>query len=256
MDIAPLILVSPSTEKKGAEFYDYSVTLSDAYARAVLSAGGLPWILPCAPAPKFVAECVRRADGLLLTGGDDIQPSLYQSEVPEELGKTVTCTDPARDLLETMLIKETLAQQKPLLAICRGHQLLNIALGGTLFVDIATQVKGALNHAVMTHKDRLVHKAALVPGSLIAGIFQEETIGVNSTHHQAVDKVAKGLRVTARSEDGIVEALELDSGTADISPFLLAVQFHPERLLWERPAFLELFRAFTKACALNRGERM
>ena len=252
LEIAPLILIAPSTEKRGSEFYDYSVTLSDAYCRAILAAGGIPWILPCAPTARFLAECVRRADGTLLTGGDDIQPSLYADKVPEKLRRTVTDVDPARDLLETLLIKETLEQKKPLLGICRGHQILNIALGGDLIVDIASQVPEALNHRELEKKDKIVHQASILPGSLLAEIFAKEKIGVNSTHHQAVGKIAKGLRATALSEDGIVEALEWVPEMAQTSPWLLSVQFHPERLIWAWPAFLEIFRGFTKACALSR----
>src|SRR3954471_1845934 len=113
MQSAPLILVSPSTEEKGAEFYDYSLSLSETYLDAVTVAGGLPVVLPCAPSPKLVAEYVRRCDGVMVTGGDDIQPELYYPDLPEKLRQTVGRNDPVRDLLETLLIKEACTQQKP-----------------------------------------------------------------------------------------------------------------------------------------------
>ncbi len=252
MQTAPLILVSPSTEEKGAEFYDYSISLSQTYLEAILRAGGVPLILPAAPSPELVAEYVRLADGIMISGGDDIQPELYWESVPPELRKTVGWTDPIRDMLETLLVKEAFAQRKPLLAICRGHQILNIALGGTLFVDIPSQAKSEINHAKLTHKDRLVHAVDLEPDSMMARIFGKTRIEVNSSHHQAVDKLAKPLRITGRAPDGIVECIELRHEDAELMPYLLAVQFHPERLFRAHPEFVGLFRSFTEAAFLNR----
>jgi putative glutamine amidotransferase len=253
MQSAPLILVSPSTDEKGAEFYDYSISLSETYLDAITQAGGLPLVLPCAPSPKVIAEYVRRVDGVMITGGDDIQPELYCDPVPPELRKTVGRNDAVRDLLETLLVKEAFAQQKPLLAICRGHQILNITLGGTLFVDIPSQVETKINHSRLKHKDRVVHEVELEADSLMARIFGKSTIQVNSSHHQAVQKIAKPLRVTGRAPDGIIEALELRPEDAGLMPYLLGVQFHPERLVRMHPEFVELFRSFTEACAVHRG---
>src|SRR5688572_9363967 len=253
MQTAPLILITPSTEEKGAEFYDYSISLSQTYLDAVTEAGGLPMVLPCAPSPKVVAEYVRRVDGVMISGGDDIQPELYCDPVPENLKKTVGRTDPVRDLLETLVVKEAFAQRKPLLAICRGHQILNIALGGTLIIDIRTEVATKINHAQLKQKDRVVHEMTIEPDSIMSRVFGKSRIGVNSSHHQAVQKIAKPLRVTGRSPDGIIEALELRSEDVALMPFLLGVQFHPERLTRAHPEFTELFRSFTEASALNRG---
>jgi putative glutamine amidotransferase len=254
MHRAPLILVTPSTEDKGVEFYDYSLSLSQAYLDSITVAGGLPVVLPCAPSPKLVAEYVQRCDGVMITGGDDIQPELYFPDVPARLRKTVGRNDAARDLLETLVVKEAFSQRKPLLAICRGHQILNITLGGTLFVDIPSQVPNSLNHTRLRHKDRVVHDVRLEPDSLLRRIFGRDTIAVNSSHHQAVDKVARPLRVTGRSPDGIIEALELRPDEASLMPYLLSVQFHPERLVRGYPEYIELFRGFTEACAVNPKE--
>src|ERR1051325_10135978 len=136
MNSAPTILIAPSTQKAGEEFYDYAVSLSDAYSRAVIEGGGIPFITPCAPGAKTVSEMVAPADGILLSGGDDIQPKLYWEDVPEDLAKTSKDHDPQRDLFETVLINEVFRQRKPMLAICRGHQMVNVALGGTLIVDL------------------------------------------------------------------------------------------------------------------------
>jgi putative glutamine amidotransferase len=252
MNFAPLILVTPSTEEKGAEFYDYSLSLSEAYLEAVTLAGGLPIVPACAPSPKLAAEYVRRCDGVMITGGDDIQPELYAASLPENLRKTVGRTDPKRDLLETLIIKEAFAQQKPLLAICRGHQLLNVTLGGTLFADIASQLSTKTNHSQLKQRDRIVHDVLLESDSMLTGVFGRNQIPVNSSHHQAVDKVARPLRATGRSDDGVIEVLELRPEDSNLLPYLLAVQFHPERLVRGYPEYTELFRSFTGACALNR----
>jgi putative glutamine amidotransferase len=243
-----LILISPGTERRGAEFADASMSLSNRYGSAVVAAGGVPLVLPCSGDEAVVSEAVRRCDGVLLSGGDDIQPEIYLDEVPAGLRRTVKVVDPVRDVHELVLIREVFRQRKPLLAICRGHQLLNIALGGTLLVDIGRQRPEAIKHDCMDRKDQPVHKAALTPGSLLAKMTGKRVLGVNSTHHQAVDRVADLLRVTASGPDGIVESLELAGSERGIVPFLLSVQFHPERLYERHPEFLELFRSLILAC--------
>jgi putative glutamine amidotransferase len=246
MKAAPLILISSCTEHTGSEFGDDSVSLSNAYPRAILAAGGIPWIIPCSL--ERLEECVRRSDGVMLTGGDDIQPKLYTSKLPARLKKTVSPADPARDLTELVLIHEVFRQRKPLLAICRGQQILNVALGGTLVVDIPSAKPRALNHGRSDLKDKIVHKIDLEPSSHLSQIFGKRILGVNSSHHQAVARLAKPLRVTARSADGIVEAVELGRADQEWLPYLIGVQFHPERLIARHREFLKLFRSFTEAC--------
>ena len=127
MSSRPLILVSPCTQARGVEFGDPSLSLSLAYPLAVEAAGGIPWILPCLPRREHVAESVRRADGVLLTGGEDVQPRIYGPDLPPALGRTVVAEAPERDLFELLLVDEVFRQRKPLLAICRGQQILNVA---------------------------------------------------------------------------------------------------------------------------------
>ncbi len=246
---APLILITPSTDRKGVEFHDYSLSLSDAYPRAIQAAGGVPWILAGTPTREVIAESVRRADGVLLTGGDDVHPDLYAPKMPEKLRKTVSEADPARDWAELVVIEEVFKQRKPMLAICRGQQILNVAFGGDLIVDIPSQVPGALGHKRLDLKSKVVHDIGLEADSLLARLFGRRSIGVNSTHHQAVGRIAKPFRATAMSSDRIVEALELNLAESGLLPYLLAVQFHPERLLDGHPEFLALFRSFTGASA-------
>ena len=130
------------------------VSLSNRYTDAVMAGGGLPQIFPATRSRAVIAEAVRRCDGVLMTGGDDIDPKLYARNLPEGLAKTVGPRMPERDAWEKQLIEEVFAQRKPLFGICRGHQMLNVALGGTLVVDIASQVPNALNHSHMDRKNR------------------------------------------------------------------------------------------------------
>jgi putative glutamine amidotransferase len=246
----PLILVSPGIERRGAEFHDLSVSLSVKYDLAILQSGGIPVTAPTTADRALLAECVRRVDGIMLTGGDDINPDLYGKNLPRAIRKTI-CTSPdggGRDLRELMLIGETFRQRKPLLAICRGHQLLNVALGGRLIADIRRQIPGALNHQRLDKAGELVHEVSLTAGSLVARIAGKRILGVNSSHHQAVLEPAEPLMATARSTDGIVEAMELKPGMARRMPFMLSVQFHPERLTERYAEHWAIFLSFVQAC--------
>jgi putative glutamine amidotransferase len=252
----PLILISPNNEEEGDEFGDRSISLSETYQRALLGGGAIPMVLPATVSRTAIAACVGRADGVLLTGGEDVDPRFYRQGLPPRLGDTVTVTPDggARDLRELLLIDEAFRQRKPLLAICRGHHLLNVALGGTLVVDILTQRPRALNHRRLDRRSEIVHDVRLTPGSLMAKITGRQKLGVNSTHHQAVARVAAPLQVTAVSSDGIIETLELSPGAAGMLPFLLSVQFHPERLVDRYPEHQAIFGALIRACVLKQKE--
>jgi putative glutamine amidotransferase len=254
---APLILVSPSIEKRGVEFHDLSASLSVKYDFAVLQSGGLPVTTPATTSRAAIAECVRRVEGVLLTGGDDINSDLYDQKLSKKIRATVDPTPDggARDLRELILIEEVFRQRKPLLAICRGHQLLNVAFGGGLIADIRQQLPGALNHQRLDRACELVHEVALTPGSLLAKICGKRTLGVNSSHHQAVQTPAEIFTATAVSPDGLVEAMELQPRAGKILPFLLSVQFHPERLTEKHAEHRAMFAAFVAACARNRKKK-
>jgi putative glutamine amidotransferase len=204
------------------------------------------------PDRDLIAEGVKHCDGVLLTGGDDVQPSLYTKDLSPELQKTVHTAAPERDLFELMLIEEVFRQRKPLLAICRGHQILNVALGGDLIVDIPSQVPSAINHSRTDLKNKVVHDAELKPGSRLAETIGIARLGVNSTHHQAVGKIAKPLRANAVSMDGIIEGMELAPGAHAMLPWLQSVQYHPERLFPQHAEHLELFKSFLQACSRVR----
>jgi putative glutamine amidotransferase len=247
----PLILVSPSIEKRGVEFHDLSASLSVRYNHAILQAGGIPVTAPTTTDRATLAEAVRRTDGVLLTGGDDINPALYEKKLSPKVLQTVEQTPDggARDVRELILIEEIFRQHRPVLAICRGHQMLNVAFGGRLIVDIGQQLPGALNHRRMDKPLELVHEAALTPGSLVSKICKARVLGVNSTHHQAVLEPAEPFAATGRSSDGIVEVMELKPELAPTLPFLLSVQFHPERLVQKHARYRAIFGQFVAACA-------
>lgn len=258
MRTPPVILISPNIEKKGDEFGDLSTSLSETYQQALMGAGAIPLALPATISRELIAECVRRCDGVLLTGGEDVDPRIYADRLPERVRRTVRVTPDggARDLRELLLIDEVFRQRRPMLAICRGHQVLNVALGGTLVADIQTEMPTAINHRRMDRRSEVVHAAHLTESSLLARITGRKSLGVNSTHHQAVGRVAAPLEVIARSADGVVEGMQLKQCRAAMLPFLLSVQFHPERLAGRHPEHRAIFEAFAEACVLRRERKL
>jgi putative glutamine amidotransferase len=242
----PLILVAASPHANGAEFDDPSTSLSLRYTHALLEAGGLPWIFPPTPDTAALREAMARCDGVLLTGGDDIAARLHRPDADAGLAARCVGVDAGRDLFETALLGEWAARPVPMLAICRGLQVLNVALGGTLFVDLPTERPGEVRHNQTDLTDVPVHPVVVERGSLLARATGRRSLQVNSTHHQAVRDLAPGLRAVAVAPDGLVEAAEW--ADADERPWLVATQFHPERLAPRQPAFRRLFQAFIKAC--------
>lgn len=233
------------------------------YFEAIRRAGGIP--VPLAPGDPAEMEIYLdpesgsgdgavggvTLDGLCLAGGGDPDPVLYgQARRP-------ACEDPEpeRDAMEMALLRRARSGRLPILAICRGIQILNVAWGGTLIQDIGRERPGALAHSHVkgSPRSRLAHEIRIEEGSRLCDLFGTAVHPVNSLHHQALDRIAPGLRVTARAQDGIVEAVELQP-PADGERFLIGVQFHPEDLT-EHAAIVRLFEAFVAACARYRGSR-
>lgn len=217
-------------------------SLRDDYIRAVETAGGLPLVLaPGTPedAPALAADYLDRVDALVLSGGADIDPRLYN----EERHPTVTSVFPERDAFELALCREALRRDMPTLAICRGHQLLNVATGGTLFQDIASQVEAAVVHDPDLERWERCHDVVLLPGTRLRDILGQERVAVNSFHHQAVKELGQGLVLSARGcDDGVIEGMEMPG-----RKFTIGVQWHPESF-WDRPqGFQPLFRALVNA---------
>jgi putative glutamine amidotransferase len=244
----PLILISPDFDETGVEFDDPSLSLSLRYPEAVAACGGVPVVMTHTDSVELIAEYVRRSDGVLLTGGEDLNPELYGPGLDRWLKAKakLTADGGRRDLFELMLLEEIFRQRKPLLAICRGHQLLNVALGGTLWVDLPTQKPTQIDHRQLKRPCEIVHSVRLTRGSLLAKIAKNQSLGVNSTHHQAVNRVAPGLRAVARSADGVVEGLE-EKRRGSFLPFLLSIQFHPERMMQNHASHRAIIEAFIQA---------
>jgi len=215
-------------------------TLPD-YEESVRRAGGAPRILDyeADPVDRVVSWCA----GILLPGGIDVDPARY-GEAPHP---TVAETSPARDEYEMALIRAALAADVPLLAICRGMQILNVAAGGTLVQDIPSQITTLVPHAVNVPKHAIAHEVWVTPDSLLWALMREsieagDALKVNSRHHQSVRRPADGFKVTATAPDGIVEAIERTG-----SRFCLGVQWHPENF-WRSGEFRPLFEGFVAAC--------
>lgn len=214
----------------------HRVRLNTAYITALELAGLVPIVIPPLSSPAAARSIMAAADGLVLTGGEDVDPALYGQQRHERLGPV----NPRRDQTEIALVLAAREARKPVLAICRGPQLLNVALGGTLIQDIPSCVPGALLHD-SDARDARSHEIIIEPDSRIAAAVGGTRISVNSLHHQSILEPARGLRVTARAPDGIIEGVESESDDW----WAMAVQWHPEEMNdspepWDRG----IFRAF------------
>jgi putative glutamine amidotransferase len=210
------------------------------YEEAVRRAGGEPVRVDPTTAP---ADIVRDYDGVLLTGGGDVLPSLYGEPAHPTFSEA---EEPGRDAFELKLAAEATAADLPLFAVCRGIQVLNVSRGGTLVQDIPSQIVSPGAHKVSEPPDTIAHAVRVTDGSLLQELMGDKVSGgaaclVNSRHHQAVKAVGHGLVVTATAPDGVIEAVEDPS-----KRFCLGVQWHPENF-WRTGEFAELFRGFVEA---------
>lgn len=210
------------------------VRLAMSYVEAIENAGIIPLVVPPLASTESASAILSAVDGLLLTGGEDVNPSRFGAKPHPKL-KTV---HDARDAMEIALVREAQKRHTPVLAICRGIQVLNVALGGTLIQDIGAECPGSLDHDDGSPRKSRTHEISVVPGSLTARALGTTRCAVNSLHHQAVKEVGPDLRVSATSTDGIIEGLE----AKDPDWWMLAVQWHPEEMTdspepWDRGIF-------------------
>ncbi|MGH7653967.1 MAG: gamma-glutamyl-gamma-aminobutyrate hydrolase family protein [Gemmatimonadaceae bacterium] len=222
------------------------VRLSLNYVRSLESAGLVPLVVPPLASPDRAGEILDVAAGLLLTGGEDVAPALYGAPPHRKLGNT----NPERDATELALLAAARERQVPVLAICRGIQLLNVACGGTLYQDLPSERPSAVQHDQPNDRAARTHDVTIAAGSRLAAATGAVTMAVNSYHHQAVCQLGGGLRVTATAPDGVVEGVESD----DPAWWVLAVQWHPEDLTtdvrsWDRG----IFKAFADEVATARA---
>ncbi len=230
----PLIGITASKNNKPDD------RLPQAYSASVIAAGGAPLLLPTNFPLTGVPELLGRLDGLLLSGGGDVAPSLYPAKDPHLCGDVL----PDRDALELELLKVACQIDLPVLGICRGMQVINVSRGGTLYTDIPSQFITPLQHSTPEEKgrDSLVHEVTIEPESQLARILGSTKMQVNSFHHQAALAIGQNLQVVAHASDGLVEAVEDRS-----LRFFYGVQWHPECLQAVAPAHRALFRAFIEA---------
>jgi putative glutamine amidotransferase len=215
---------------------------SISYLRAVEAAGGVPLLIHLSDDAAVLDTLYQHIDGLLLAGGVDVDPASYQASRHPAL----EATDPAQDAVEITLARRAVADGMPVLGICRGIQLLNVALGGSLYQDIDAELPGALDHRASIHQRDmayLAHPVQLDAASQLAGVLDCGELVVNTLHHQALRDLAPGVRVVARAPDGVVEGIE-GAGAG----YLLAVQCHPEEL-WAAadPRWRRMFESFITA---------
>ncbi len=214
--------------------------VNSAYLAAIQTAGGLPLPIPPQLDARARDEILARCDGYLLTGGGDLDPATF-NEPPHP---TLFEVAPARDRLEIALVGFALKTRKPLLAVCRGIQVLNVALGGSLFQDVASDPGTDIQHQQGKPRDEPTHPVKVVAGSRLAQVLGTTDLLVNSMHHQAVKAVGRGVVPVAFAPDTLIEGIELE----DYDRFVLGVQWHPEELTERDPSARRLFGALVAAC--------
>ncbi len=210
--------------------------ISEAYIRAVHAAGGIPLLIPSGLSSDELQSLLSRLDGILFTGGGDIDPVHFHGTTHAHISSII----PERDETELNLVHLVTEGRLPFLGICRGIQVINVALGGTLYTHIADQLPGSLKHNY-EERTHLAHAVQVKPGSQLASILGTTSLQTNSLHHQGLEFVSERLSAVAWASDGLVEAVELEG-----HPFGLAVQWHPE-WLQEMPAMRNLFSAFVES---------
>ena len=209
------------------------------YMTGLLQAGAIPVMMPLTDEREIICRLVDGLDGFLLTGGHDINPAFYGEEPLKACG--VLCEE--RDRMEAILLEEALKAGKPVFGICRGIQFLNVYLGGTLYQDLPSLRPGGLEHHMEPPYDVPVHEVTIETDSPLNDILGQETLPVNSYHHQAVKTLAPGLKAMAYAADGLVEAVYMPDRS-----FVMAVQWHPELSCQVDANSRKLFQAFVEAC--------
>ena len=213
--------------------------------RSILAVGGRPYLLPSALPLESIPEVMSEFDGLFISGGGDIHPDYFAGE----MHPSVAGVDRERDEFELAICRQAVAMDKPVFGICRGQQVLNVAMGGNLVVDIPSEMPHASQHQWWPNyqRSRLSHSVQVEKDSLLAGIMGGTEFEVNSLHHQSVKDLGEGLKITALAPDGVIEALEMPG-----KRFVVSVQWHPEWLPDSEPN-RRIFKAFVEASNSGLG---
>lgn len=212
-----------------------SIWMLPGYMQVLQNCGALPIILPLTENKDELVQCFDMCDGILMTGGHDVDPSVYQMERKEECG--VSCRE--RDEMERFLFLKAVEQDKPVLGICRGIQLMNALLGGSLYQDLPTEHPSSVEHHMTKPYDVPIHTVEVTKGTKLAEIIGSGKYEVNSYHHQAVKTLAENVTAMAVSEDGLIEAIGLPDKN-----FIIGVQWHPEFIFEKDEKSLKLVQAF------------
>ena len=232
--------LSEATQHRSAAHQESTIFLPQRYCREVEKAGGVPIVLPFTRSRALLRRLIGRLDGLLISGGNfDIHPSYYGERPIKEIG----AIKEERTEFELEMTDLALKRDLPVLGICGGAQAINVALGGSLYQDIATQAPHADQHEQGERKEIGGHKVIIARGTRLEKILQRRTVEVNTTHHQAVKDVGKGLVVNATAEDGLIEGIESQRHS-----FVLGVQWHPEVLAPRCVPQRRIFSCFVAAC--------
>jgi len=230
-------LIGITTNRGANAFGQPYVILLESYIQAIIQAGGVPVLIPSLLANAAWQTVYGRIDGILFAGGGDISLEHFEGEAHPRIDEL----DPERDVIELNLLKAATSDGKPFLGICRGCQLVNVGLGGTLYTHIPDQLPNALDHSYPGNmRTILAHEVKIEEGTQIGEILGEPILRVNTHHHQGLKEIGAGLRIAGRAPDGLVEAIELPG-----HPFGMAVQWHPEWLTDQQPT-RNLFRTFVE----------
>ena len=218
--------------------------MSHCYVKTLASVGGLPYMIPLLDDNDTLRAIYETLDGIFLCGGVDVGPTNYGQSKHSYCGRV----DDARDRTELQLVEWAIEDKKPVFGVCRGVQVINVATGGTLYQDIAFEIKGAIKHDYFPtperySRDLLTHSVFVDTESRLGRMLGVRSIKVNSMHHQAIAQIGHGLMPTAWAPDGVIEALESQNGH-----YLMGVQWHPEELVPTDPRMYRLFRQFMREC--------
>lgn len=236
MRLKPIIGISGSIiVDSSGNFPGYErAYVNNDYVESVIRAGGVPYIIPVTDDEELIKEYTKNIDCLILSGGHDVNPLLWEEEPIKELGETF----PKRDRFEFLLIENMLEEEKPILGICRGEQILNVYFGGTLYQDLSLKKGSNIRHNQKLKPDLETHTVEIEKESLLYEILKKDKILVNSFHHMAIKDVAVGMKVTAFSKDSVIEGIEMREKN------ILAIQWHPEMLSKTNGLMQRLFNYF------------
>lgn len=229
----PLVGILPLFDEKKDSYW-----MLPGYMNGIINAGGIPVMIPFVKDKEDIKQLSESFDGFLFTGGADIDPAYYDEEKKDTCGDLV----PYRDTMESQLFKEVYALNKPILGICRGHQLINVLCGGTLYQDLPTEYQSTISHRMKPPYDNKWHTVTIVDQTPLKSCLNKTILPVNSCHHQAVKELGHDLLPMAISEDGLIEACY-----APNKKFVWGVQWHPEFMHKEKESQI-IFKEFIRKC--------